>query len=249
MPVPSRYFSIVVAILLLSACREQVLSPPLQTSREEFTELQSDVVCGLNTRPIFSISEQVPYADARALAGFRSIFYPGPQPVACNRLQRSKVQGLVQFTGTLDPALPAARTSAFLEIVSFEPAVPVNVTEARPWGTGVVGTWSGDTRNSCRFEVKWHGVGGDTSWSPGPAVRGLPWIPSVDLAAASSSQFWAPLVRPVLVNVTDEFRTNLRGDQILLRLSIEPNDRAMISQATNDCYGRFTVRLKLVGPD
>lgn len=246
---PIRCFLVVVTVLLLSACREQVFGPPLQTSREEFTELESDVVCGLNRQPRFRISEQVPHADALVLAGFRTIYYPGAQPIACNRLQRSKVQGLVQFSGTLDPALPAARTNAFLEIVSFEPAVPVSVTEARPWGTGVIGTWSGETRSNCRFVVKWHSLERETDWAPGPTARSLPWIPTVDLASASTSQFWAPLARPVLVNVTEEFRANLQGDQMLLRLSIEPNDRAIGSQATNDCYGRFAVRLKLMGPD
>jgi hypothetical protein len=235
-----------LTLLGVAGCREQAIGPPVHHTNENMTELSSDLVCGLNTVPIRLITATQPHEPDRVLAGFRSVFLPGTQPIACNRLQRMTAQGQMLFTGTVDAAIRTRPFTAFLEISRFEPSVPLRVTDARPWGTGVSGGWTGETRESCRFKVK---TFSRTLVDPHPSRHGQPWVESEDLTLPSTSQFWVPLARPVLVNVTSEARRALRDDEVNLRLVLEPSDGAMGAQATNDCFGRFTVQLKFFAAD
>jgi hypothetical protein len=53
-----------------------------------------------------------------------------------------------------------------------------------------------------------------------------------------------------MVNVTEEFRRSvIGGSDVVMRLVIEPDDIAFASAASNNCYGQFTVRLRIFAPD
>lgn len=236
---------LLLALGVLTGCREQVISDPLHATAERREQLESTAFCGTNWGPLeLSILEGAPIVPGRVLAGFASNYSPGQPPIPCNRLKRARAQGQFEFTAVIDPGLVGNISTAFLEIMAFEPLVPIEVTEARPWGDAISGGWSDETRNRCRFKV--------TSFSDGrwiSAAPGLvhPWQETRELAITSGSQIWAPVVRPVLINVTSELLASVTGNTFRLRLAIEPDDRAAYSQASNRCAGRFEMRLKLLG--
>lgn len=230
-----------LTLLGLAGCREQAIGPPVHHTNEEISSFSSFGTCGVGNTPIFSITSTQPHEPDRVLAGFQSVFQPGAPPLPCNRLLRIRAQAQMLFTGTVDAAIRTRPFTAFLEISRFEPSVPLRVTDARPWGTAVSGGWTGETRESCRFKVK---TFSRTLVDPHPSRHGHAWVESADLNLPSTSQFWVPLARPVLVNVTSEARLALRDDEVNLRLVLEPFDGAMGAQANNDCFGRFTVQLK-----
>jgi hypothetical protein len=245
----TRIIGLLLTLGALIGCREQVVSNPLHASAERRQQLESTAFCGMDWELLgLGFVGDAEIVDGRVLAGFGSNFAPGRQPIPCNRLKRARVQGQFQFTALIDPGFDGNIRTAFLEVVSFEPLMPIEVTEARPWGTGVSGGWSGETRNRCRFKVKSFTNASWVSVAPGSVH---PWQETRDLAISSGSQIWAPVVRPVLINVTKELRDSVNegGGSFRLQLAIEPDDRAASSQATNRCIGRFEMRLKLLGAE
>jgi hypothetical protein len=235
-----------LAMLGLAGCREQAIGPPVHHTNEEVRTFRSFGTCGTDNTPIIPITTRQPHEPGRVLAGYQSVFWPGAEPLPCNRLLTMSAQAQMLFTGTVDAAIRTRPFTAFLEISRFEPSAPLRMTDARPWGTGVTGGWTGETRESCRFKVK---TFSRTLVDPHPSRHGQTWVESEDLTMTSNSQFWVPLARPALVNVTNEARRALRDDEVNLRLVLEPSDAAMGAQATNDCYGRFTVQLKFFAAD
>lgn len=232
---------------VLAGCREQEIASPHHTSMERLGKQQSGPLCGLDTTPLLAITDRTPYSNTSVLAGFRTFFTPGAQPFPCNRQQSANVQGVMMFIGTLDAGMPVNATTALLEILSFRPAAPVQVTEARPLTTGVTGTWSGATRSTCRFKIKGFPRSG---WVPGPESYGRPWITTSELADDGNDRFWVPFTTNPVINVTDEFRAGvIEGNRVFLRVSIEADDIGVAAGATNNCYGQFTARLRLLAPD
>ena len=230
----------------LAGCVEQVVQDPGHAVAEHRENLESAVVCGRQFEPLApSIKEGRTSVPGRVLAGFLTSYQPGRQPVPCNRLTRVSAQGQLEFAGSIDPALRGNIATAFLEVVSFEPVFPVSVTEARPWGSAVSGGWSGEMRNRCRFVVRSFT---DRTWRPAEPEADVAWQASRDLTiAGNSSQFWAPLSRPALINITSELLGSITGDAFRLHLTIEPDDLGQRAQANNTCAGLFEVRLKLLG--
>ncbi|MBT9551286.1 MAG: hypothetical protein IV088_10590 [Hydrogenophaga sp.] len=231
----------------LAGCREQEILSPHHTSMERHGEQQSAVVCGLNTTPLLTITGRTPYEANSVLAGFRTVYVPGAPPIACNRQQSANVQGVMMFIGTLDAGMPVNATTALLDILSFRPAAPVQVTEARPLSTGVTGTWSGATRSTCRFKIKSFPRSG---WVPGPESYGRSWITTSELTDDGNDRFSVPFTTHPVINVTDEFRAGvIEGNRVFLRVTIEADDIGVAAGATNHCYGQFTARLRLLAPD
>jgi hypothetical protein len=242
----TRWLFPLLAGLALMGCREFELPLSLHTSTARSDAYQSGPYCGPVIRPLIDITSTVPYAKDTVLAGFRSDFFPGAQPFPCNRLTAYRSQGVMVFTGRVPEGVPLNVMTALLEISAFSPTVPIRVTEARPLSTGTTGTYSGATRESCRFRVTTYPR---TPYVPGPSNYGGAEITTAELTDAGTDRFWVPLRGPQSINVTEEFRRGVIGSDVVLRLAIEPDDRAIPSGATNNCYGQFTVRLLLLAPD
>lgn len=243
----ARCLTLLLAGLALAGCRESEAPLVAHSSTAQHIEYRNDLaVCGLNNHPLVPITTSVRYANDTVLAGFRSDYFPGAQPFPCNRLLAYRSQGVMLFRGDVPEGAALNTVSALLEISSFSPTVPVRVTEARPLSTGSTGTYSGATRTSCRFRVASYPR---TPYVPGPANYGGPWITTSELTDSGTSSFWVPLREPVLVNVSEEFRRAVIGNSAVVRLIIEPDDMAFASGASNNCYGQFTVRLRLFAPD
>lgn len=233
-------------LFALTACREFELPQVAHSSTSQTREYQNGPLCGRDQHPLVPITNTVPLAKETVLAGFRSDFFPGAQPFPCNRLKLYQSQGTMLFSGDVPPGIPLAVITALIEISEFRPTVPLRVTEARPVATAVSGGYSGATRTSCRFRVR-HIPG--TGYTPSSANYGGDWVATEELTDAGTDRFWVPLRNPPLVNVTEEFRRSVSGGRVNMRLAIEPDDRAMPSGASNNCYGQFTVRLRLLAPD
>lgn len=243
----ARCLSLLLAGLALAGCRESEAPLVAHTSTSQYIESRNDLaICGLNTHPIVPITNTVRYAADTVMAGFRTNFFPGADPFPCHRLLSYRAQGVMMFRGVVPAGAALNTVHAMLEISSFSPTVPIRVTEARPLSTGVLGTYSGATRESCRFKVSSYPR---TPYVPGPSNYGGPWITTAELADTGTDRFSVPLSEPKLVNVTEEFRRSVIGSDVVLRLIIEPDDRAVGSAATNNCYGQFTVRLRIFAPD
>ncbi|WP_066255109.1 hypothetical protein [Hydrogenophaga flava] len=244
----ARCLSLLLAGLALAGCRESEAPLVAHSSTAQHNEYRNDLaVCGLNTHPIVPITTTVRYAEATVMAGFRSDYFPGAQPFPCNRLMAYRSQGVMLFRGTVPAGAALNTVNALLEISSFAPTAPIRVTEARPLSTGSTGTYSGATRESCRFRVASYPR---TSYVPGPTNYGGPWITTTELADTGTHRFWVPLREPQMVNVTEEFRRSvIGGSDVVMRLVIEPDDIAFASAASNNCYGQFTVRLRIFAPD
>lgn len=244
----ARCLTLLLAGLALVGCRESEAPLVAHTSTSQYNEYRSPLaICGPNTRPIIPLTSTVPYANDTVMAGFRSDFFPGADPFPCHRLLAYRAQGVMMFRGVVPEGAALNTVNAFLEISSFRPTVPIRVTEARPLATGTVGTYSGDTRTSCRFRVSSYPR---TPYVPGPSNYGGPWITTTELVDNGTSRFWVPLSEPVLANVTEEFRRSvIGGSDVVMRLIIEPDDIAFASAATNNCHGQFTVRLRIFAPD
>ncbi|GAA6141933.1 hypothetical protein [Hydrogenophaga sp. 5NK40-0174] len=236
---------LLIGCVLLAGCVEQVFTDPAVGVAETLETYESTAFCGRLWEPVYPSIERRPDVPGRVMAGFLTFFNPGRQPIPCNRLAIVRAQGQFEFSGTIDPALRGNIATAFLEVVSFDPVFPISVTEAKQWGPAVSGGWSGETRAHCGFVVRTFNARG---WRPAESGAELPWQNSTDLAiAGNSSQFQIPLsgVRPI--NVTSEMLASITGDTFRLRLTIEPYDRAIRSQANSSCAGRFEVRLRLLG--
>lgn len=243
----ARCLTLLLAGLALAGCRESEAPLAAQSSTSQHAEYRNDLaVCGLNMHPIVPITNTVRYAGDTVLAGFRSDYFPGAQPFPCNRLMAYRSQGAMMFRGDVPAGAALNTVTAVLEISSFSPTVPIRVTEARPLSTGSTGTYSGATRESCRFRVSSYPR---TTYVPGPTNYGGPWIATNELTDSGTHRFWVPIREPQLVNVTEEFRRAVVGGSAVVRLAIEPDDIAFASAASNHCYGQFTVRLRLFAPD
>ena len=241
-----RWLTPLVIGLALVGCREFELPLVAHSSTSQIREYQSGPLCGLDQRPLIPITNTVPFDKATVLAGFRSDFFPGAQPFPCNRLKSYQSQGMLMFTGELPEGVPLNLITALLEISEFAPTVPIRVTEARPLSTGTTGTYSGATRSSCRFRVKSYPR---TTYVPGASNYGGDWITTSELTDAGTDRFTVPLRSAPLINVSEEFRRSVVGSSVVMRLAIEPYDRAIASAASNNCFGQFTVRLRLLAPD
>jgi hypothetical protein len=244
----ARCLTLLLAGLVLVGCRESEAPLVAHTSTAQYNEYRNDLaVCGLNTHPIVPITNTVRYAETTVMAGFRTNFFPGADPFPCHRLLAYRSQGVMMFRGVVPEGAALNTVNAFLEISAFSPSVPIRVTEARPLSTGSTGTYSGVTRTSCRFRVSSYPR---TPYVPGPSNYGGPWITTTELVDTGTSRFWVPLAEPELVNVTEEFRRSvIGGSDVVMRLIVEPDDIAYASAATNNCYGQFTVRLRIFAPD
>lgn len=247
----ARCLALLLAVLALAGCRESEAPLVAHSSTSRYIESRNDLaVCGLVTlnRPWITTNSVPPYADDTVSAGFWSEFFPGAQPFPCHRLLSYRSQGVMMFRGTVPSGAALNTVNALLEISSFTPTVPIRVTEARPLSTGTTGSpYSGATRESCRFKVSSYPR---TPYVPGPTNYGAPWITTTALTDSATSQFWVPLRDPQLINVSEEFRRSVTGgSDVVMRLIIEPDDRAVASAASNNCYGQFTVRLRIFAPD
>lgn len=243
----ARCLSLLLAGLALAGCRESEAPLVAHSSTSQHVEYRNDLaVCGLNTHPLVPITNTVRYASDTVMAGFRSDYFPGAQPFPCNRLIAYRSQGTMLFRGDVPEGAALNTVSAVLEISRFSPTVPIRVTEARPLSTGTTGTYSGATRESCRFRVSSYPR---SVYVPGPTNYGGPWITTTELADTGTHRFWVPLREPQMVNVTEEFRRAVIGSSAVVRLVIEPDDIAFASAASNNCHGQFTVRLRLFAPD
>ena len=244
----ARCLSLLLAGLALAGCRESEAPLVAHSSTSQHVEYRNDLaVCGLNTHPLVPITNTVRYASDTVMAGFRSDYFPGAQPFPCNRLIAHRSQGTMLFRGDVPEGAALNTVSAVLEISRFSPTVPIRVTEARPLSTGTTGTYSGATRESCRFRVSSYPR---SVYVPGPTNYGGPWITTTELADTGTHRFWVPLREPQMVNVTEEFRRSvIGGSDVVMRLVIEPDDIAFASAASNNCHGQFTVRLRIFAPD
>ena len=243
----ARCLSLLLAGLALAGCRESEAPLVAHSSTSQHVESRNDLaVCGLNTHPLVPITNTVRYASDTVMAGFRSDYFPGAQPFPCNRLIAYRSQGTMLFRGDVPEGAALNTVSAVLEISRFSPSVPIRVTEARPLSTGTTGTYSGATRESCRFRVSSYPR---SVYVPGPTNYGGSWITTTELADSGTHRFWVPLREPQMVNVTEEFRRAVIGGSAVMRLVIEPDDIAFASAASNNCHGQFTVRLRLFAPD
>jgi hypothetical protein len=244
----ARCLSLLLAGLALAGCRESEAPLVAHSSTSQHVEYRNDLaVCGLNTHPLVPITNTVRYASDTVMAGFRSDYFPGAQPFPCNRLIAYRSQGTMLFRGDVPEGAALNTVSAVLEISRFSPSVPIRVTEARPLSTGTTGTYSGATRESCRFRVSSYPR---SVYVPGPTNYGGPWITTTELADTGTHRFWVPLREPQMVNVTEEFRRSvIGGSDVVMRLVIEPDDIAFASAASNNCHGQFTVRLRIFAPD
>lgn len=243
----ARCLSLLLAGLALAGCRESEAPLVAHSSTSQHVEYRNYLaVCGLNTHPLVPITNTVRYASDTVMAGFRSDYFPGAQPFPCNRLIAYRSQGTMLFRGDVPEGAALNTVSAVLEISRFSPTVPIRVTEARPLSTGTTGTYSGATRESCRFRVSSYPR---SVYVPGPTNYGGSWITTTELADSGTHRFWVPLREPQMVNVTEEFRRAVIGGSAVMRLVIEPDDIAFASAASNNCHGQFTVRLRLFAPD
>lgn len=233
------------ASLMLCACQEQAVEAGATATRpgqDSFHSGVCDVFPTLDRSPLPSLPRASGSTPVnQVITGFQAVFAPGAPPVACDRLHVSKVQGLTAFQGSLDARLEPASTNAFLEISAFAPDGEVSVTETAQW-EGNLQAYSNQTRQRCRFRVRSISGGFGSGTSAGA------WMGATALATGTG-QFWAPLTRTELVNVTQEFRRGLSGRGFLLQLAIEPDDPFLYAKANNRCAGQFTVRLRLMGPD
>lgn len=241
----TRCLSLLLAGLALAGCRESEAPLVAHSSTAQYNEYRNDLaVCGLTRVPIVPSPG---YAESTVLAGFRSGYLPGAQPFPCHRLLTYRWQGVMMFRGVVPAGAALSTVNALLEISSFTPTVPIRVTEARPLSTGSTGSYSGATRESCRFRVSSYPR---TPYVPGPSNYGGPWITTTELTDSGTSRFWVPLREPQLINVSEEFRRSvIGGSDVVMRLIIEPDDIAVASAASNNCYGQFTVRLRIFAPD
>ena len=244
-----RCVSLLLAALALAGCRESEAPLVAHSSTAQHIEYRNDLaVCGLNTRPIVPITNTVPYAADTVMAGFRSDFFPGAQPFPCHRLSSYRSQGVMLFRGVVPAGAALNTVNALLEISSFSPTVLIRVTEALPLSTG-------SSRHLFRRHARRAVAFGSAAirarpMCPTPTNYGGPWITTAELADTGTDRFSACRWRePKLVNVTEEFRRSVIGSDVVMRLIIEPDDRAAASAATNNCYGQFTVRLRIFAPD
>lgn len=231
---------------VLVGCRELEVPLVAHSSTSQERSVQLGPLCGTVTNPLIPITVTVPYAKTTVMAGFRSDFFPGAQPFPCDRLNVYRSQGAMLFTTELPAGVPVNTITALLEISAFSPTVPIRVTEARPLATATSGGYSGATRSSCRFRVKSYPR---DLYVPGPSNYGGNWLVTSELTDTATDRFWVPIRSPQSINVTEEFRRGIVGNAAVMRLAIEPDDHAMFSAATNNCYGQFTVRLRLLAPD
>lgn len=242
----SRWWFPLLIGLALVGCREFELPMVTHSSTSQNLESQNGPLCGPEQRPLVPITSTVPFSKDTVMAGFRSDFFPGAQPFPCNRLKLYKSQDTFIVAGDVPEGVALNTITALLEISEFRPSVPIRVTEARPISTGVVGSYSGETRSSCRSRIKSYPV---TTYSPAASNYGGGWIATSELTDSGTDTFWVPLRTAPQINVTEEFRRSVIVGRAIMRLAIEPDDRAMSSGATNNCYGQFTVRLRLLAPD
>lgn len=247
---------IMASVMILTACQEEAIVTNTHTTRGRIQERQSDI-CGLtiNRSPLFNVIPMVdPAGPTQVLAGFDTHWMPGAPPIACNRLQLSVAQGVVNFDVAAlrrrSPALPTPFRGALLEISNFVPVGGnINVIENVPWGlpfgTGWLGS-VGRVHTECSFKVK----AVTESWVAGSAGWGQPVLATRELSHPSRTNFSVPIRDAVSIDVGPEVGAALASGLNGNGFSIEPVGIGMDFQSTSHCVGLFTVRLRTFhGPD
>jgi hypothetical protein len=196
-----------------------------------FTSLDETVIS-----PITSTFSRDPAAGV--LAGFRTVFFPGQPPFACDRLRQTTAQGAFHFGVRSIPGLdPVSYSSAVLEIAGA-PMEPVSVVFGEPWDLSYGEGWlsSSTPRDNCQFRLSVAAVPPDGGTWGGPTVASTP-------LAAGSSTFVAPGEMRSF-NVTSEVRGWLSGGTET-GFVITPASSAINSKSNSSCVVLFTARLRV----
>ncbi len=105
-------------------------------------DVRASLICGwpqINRHPLApSVIAGRSFDPNVALAGFKTAFYAGTPPFACDQLFQSYAQGIFRFNvRELAGIRPERFAAAFLEVVSATPAEPVVIDDAEPWGLDI----------------------------------------------------------------------------------------------------------------
>lgn len=233
---------------LLTGCIEEAVAPSVNATHV-VNDLRQSAICftSLDRTIPPLITQGVTLEPAgRIFAGFETLYTAGAEPFACNRLHRSRGQGLFLFdlSSLRKEHGSESYRAAILEISSFEPHGEIHITEATPWGLGFGEGWIGGsaTLTSCGFKVKaitdnWRLVT--------PSSSSL--VATRELARPRNATFVVPMTRPVSMDVSAEIRELWNRGSVggeIFGFSIESVGIGMDFSSSNRCAGFFTVRLR-----
>ena len=238
-----------ILVLLIAGCSEIAVTPSVNTTHVVSDRRQSDASCATSldrTIPPVVTSGVTLEPTGRVFSGFETRYVSGADPFPCNRLHRSRGQGLFLFDlVSIRDRVLGPPGSAVLEISSFAPQGEFHITEAQPWGiNGWIGS-PGSIHTTCSFKVSaitenWRFATPPISISSLATTR--------ELASTRNTTFTAPMNRTFALNVSPEIlemwtRGSVGGE--VFGFSIEPVGIPMDFSSSNRCAGYFTMRLRL----
>lgn len=227
-------------LCLLNSCTDVYL--PIESRQSHFSRIDrsSDICFTSLDRSVFGISLDPPSeADLRVIAGFKTVFQGGANPIPCNRLKLAKVSG--RFSFDLSTINPERLVKASIVVDHFTPIGNNIIQEAIPWGLS--GGWIGEPgrmQDDCRFKIKYVVDMPATSTeflSPPPPTR--------ELSLGGQSFSVANGHYGGIIDVTTEIRRQLESGKDRQFFLVEPNDIALDYQASNRFLGFFTFKLKV----
>jgi hypothetical protein len=235
------YIISIIFVIILSvtiACRQTFYFDVTNNSSFSHIELlASDICFGSIFRSNLYPDPAVPERTG-ILAGFRTAWYPGAPPFACDRLQKYITKGAFRFN--LSSIDERRFYGARIEITGFEPNEgSIRIEDANTWGCNLCGFTPGLIINSTRFELQAITVPWDSSL---PSVNND--IPSTGLwLTTPNNNFVAPLTGTRSIDVSHEISSMLNNRGNVYGFAIVPNDPSMDKKSNNVAYGRFRVRL------
>lgn len=241
-----RRIALLAACIVLSACEEVAQTPQEITTLSQQAKKESgacNIFPSLDRVVILGSGATLPDPEGRIFAGYTTDFRPGSPPIACDRLHQLTEQGAFRFNvSSLRGSVPEPYRGAVLEIQRFAPVGRgIQIIDAEPWGLGFGEGWIGSSapRNTCQFKV----VRANQDWAAGAGGRGGAAISTQNLQT-SRATFIAPITRTVAFDVSPEVGQWFRGERPELGFVIIPDDRSILSKASNSCVGLFSVRLR-----
>jgi len=227
------FVPVLLGILALTGCREgEPRAIDAEFSSQLVTERNSDVCfTSLDRHATPSLQTQYPPPEGMVLAGFVSNWFPGADPIPCNRFKRAEVSAQFTFSdrGLFDPRIQLA----LLELVEFQPA---------PGSVNV------DGRTTCTFNIF-------SKRDPHATRSHFFRRGEVDPMAGATALASHP--RPIVVPngaghwsavVTDEILQTSRSpadiaaNTVFVLSSVDP---ALNADQSNSCAGYFRFRLRV----
>lgn len=223
--------SLLLSVLIFAGCRETgERFIEAQMASQFITERSSDICfTSLDRAPVPSLESSFPPPAGMVFAGFISRWFPGADPIPCNRFKRADVRGMFKFSdrGLSDPPVRLA----LLELVDFQP---------------VAGSVNVGGRTTCNFKIlsKRYPNAVDERFHHGLDIA----AGAVELSSRPRSIVVPGAVGRWNAVVTDEILQTSRSVADVYAPTvflIVQNDAGFDANQNSACAGHFRFRLRL----